>query len=269
MKVVLTVLAGLMLAISIGIIMTRSSTEKVVKRPAAGLSETAPVPEMPVTHTTRREILQPVQAPAAVESVSAPVETQKREAPTPGTMAVGQAVETLLNASSSFQQKQSAWARLRESGKLDEAIKSLEDRAAKDPQAPEVPATLGQAYLQKAGSIQDVREQGILGMKADQTFDLALNLDSENWEARFWKATAMSYWPPQLGKGKEVIENLVELVKQQEVRPPQPQYAQVYALLGEQYQKQGYVDYATQAWKRGITLFPNDETLNNKLAAVK
>ena len=58
-------------------------------------------------------------------------------------------------------------------------------------------------------------------------------------------------------------------MKQQEVRPPQPQYAQVYALLGEQYQKQGYVDYATQAWKRGITLFPNDETLNNKLAAAK
>ena len=269
MKVVLSVLAGLMLAISIGIIMTRSSTGKAVQTPVAELSESAPVPEVPVTRTIRGEMSQPVHSSAVAESVSATAEAQKREALFPGTMAVGQAVETLLNASSSFQQKQSAWVRLRESGKLDEAIKSLEDRATKEPQAPEVPATLGQAYLQKAGSIQDVREQGILGMKADQTFDLALNLDSENWEARFWKATAMSYWPAQLGKGKEVIENLVELVKQQEVRPPQPQYAQVYALLGEQYQKQGYADYATQAWKRGINLFPNDETLSNKLAAAK
>jgi tetratricopeptide (TPR) repeat protein len=184
-------------------------------------------------------------------------------------MAVSQAVEILLDTSSSFQQKQSAWARLGAAGKLDEAIKTLEDRATKEPRAPEIPATLGQAYLHKAGSIQDVREQGILGLKADQTFDLALNLDSENWEARFWKATAMSYWPAQLGKGQEVIDHLVELVKQQEARPPQPQYAQVYALLGEQYQKQGYADYATQAWKRGITLFPDDETLSNKLAAAK
>ena len=126
MKVVLTVLAGLMLAISIGIIMTRSSTGKADQTPAEGLSKTAPVPEVPVTRTTRREISQPVQAPAVVESVSAQVEAQKREAPSPGTMAVGQAVETLLNASSSFQQKQSAWVRLRESGKLDEAIKSLD-----------------------------------------------------------------------------------------------------------------------------------------------
>ena len=184
-------------------------------------------------------------------------------------MAVSQAVDTLLDARSNFQQKQSAWARLSEAGKLDDAIRTLEDRATKENRAPEIPATLGQAYLHKAGSIQDVREQGILGMKADQTFDLALNLDPENWEARFWKATAMSYWPAQLGKGKEVIEHLVELVKQQEAQPPQPQFAQVYALLGEQYQKQGYADYATQAWKRGMTLFPNDETLSNKLAAAK
>ena len=33
----------------------------------------------------------------------------------------------------------------------------------------------GQAFqMQKAGSIQDIREQGILGMKADQVFDIAL-----------------------------------------------------------------------------------------------
>jgi hypothetical protein len=268
-KVALTILAGIMLAISLGIFMTRLSTEKAVQTAAPGVTETALAPQPAAGSTARKGITQTVQTSPVAEAVSAPVEPQKREAPTPGTMAVSQAVETLLSASSSFQQKQSAWARLREAGKLDEAIKTLEDRASKEPQAPEIPATLGQAYLHKAGSIQDVREQGILGLKADQTFDLALNLDSENWEARFWKATAMSYWPAQLGKGKEVIDHLVELVKQQEARPPQPQYAQVYALLGEQYQKQGYADYATQAWKRGIALFPDDDTLSNKLAAAK
>ena len=77
--------------------------------------------------------------------------------------------------------------------------------------------------MQKCGTIQDVREQGILAMQADKVFDTALSMDSFNWEARFTKAVAMSYWPPQLGKGKEVIEQYLELVKQQEVRPPEPQ----------------------------------------------
>lgn len=268
MKATLAILAGLAVAIGLGIFMTRSSTGKV-PAPAVVNTEVTRVLQPQESHVTREKIEATTQAAPAVESSSSPVETQKRAAPTPGTMAVSQAVETLLNGNSSAQQKQSAWARLRDAGKLDEAIRTLEERASKESGTPEIPATLGQAYLHKAGSIQDVREQGILGMKADQTFDLALNLDPENWEARFWKATAMSYWPAQLGKGKEVIEHLVELVKQQEARPPQPQFAQVYALLGEQYQKQGYEDYATQAWKRGITLFPADETLSNKLAAGK
>jgi hypothetical protein len=269
MKITLTVLAGLILAISLGMFVTRSSTGKAVQTPVVGSTETTPLPQIPVARTAQREIEQAVQPPAVTETISATVEVQKRETSSPGTMAVSQALDTLLDPKSNFQQKQATWAQLRETGKFDEAIKTLEDRAAKDSKAPEIPATLGQAYLHKAGSIQDVREQGILGMKADQTFDLALNLDSENWEARFWKATAMSYWPAQLGKGKEVIEHLVELVKQQEVQPPQPQFAQVYVLLGEQYQKQGYTDYATQAWKRGMNLFPNDETLSNKLTAAK
>ena len=60
---------------------------------------------------------------------------------------------------------------------VDQAISELEQSATAQPNLAEYPAALGQAYLQKAGSIQDVREQGILGMKADQSFDAALALD--------------------------------------------------------------------------------------------
>jgi tetratricopeptide (TPR) repeat protein len=129
----------------------------------------------------------------------------------------------------------------------------------------EVPAALGLAYLQKAGSIDDMREQGILGMKADQTFDAALNLDAGNWDARFWKAKAMSYWPSELGKRKEVIEHCLELLKQQEVLPPQEQFAQTYVLLGEQYQAEGQPEQASEAWRRGLGLFPSSGMLREKL----
>jgi len=92
-----------------------------------------------------------------------------------------------------------------------------------------------------------------------------LQLDPSNWEAGFWKATAMSYWPPQLGKGQEVVERFAELIKQQENQPTQPQFAQTYVLLGEQYQKQGYPDYARQIWERGSGFFPNNSQLQQKL----
>ncbi len=177
-----------------------------------------------------------------------------------------QALSTLVSVQAGFAQKQAAWQQLRETGMLDHAIADLEQRSASDPATAEYPAVLGQAYLQKAGTVTDVREQGILGMKADQSFDAALNLDPSNWEAGFWKAAALSYWPPQLGKSTEVMERFVALIKLQENQQPQPQFAQTYVMLGDQYHKQGYPEQAAQIWQRGATLFPNDATLAQKLS---
>jgi tetratricopeptide (TPR) repeat protein len=174
-------------------------------------------------------------------------------------------MQTLLSPQSTFDEKQGAWQQLKDSGKMDLALNELEQRTASNPNLAEYPATLGQGYLQKAATLKDIREQGILGMKADQSFDTALSLDPSNWEAGFWKATAMSYWPPQLNKGQEVLERFADLIKLQETQPSQPQFSQTYVLLGEQYQKQGYADYARQIWQRGSAMFPNDARLLEKL----
>jgi tetratricopeptide (TPR) repeat protein len=173
-------------------------------------------------------------------------------------------VDRLSSSETAFETKQAVWQQLKHTGKLDDAIRDLEQRAVASPKDANLPATLGQAYLQKAGSIQDVREQGILGMKADATFEAALEADPENWDARYWKTLAMSYWPTQLGKGPEVIENFLGLIKKQEMQSPQPHYAQTYVVLGEQYEKYGHADYAREVWKRGATLFPNDPALRQK-----
>jgi tetratricopeptide (TPR) repeat protein len=180
---------------------------------------------------------------------------------------VQSAVQTIVSPQSTFEQKQIAWGRLRDSGKLDNAISELEQGFKANPSSAEYPAALGLAYLQKAGTIQDIREQGVLGLKADQTFEAALNNDSNNWEARFWKTTAMSYWPPQLNKGKEVIDEYLELIKQQETQAPQPHFAQTYALLGDQYEKQGQKELATEIWQRGISLYPGDSGLRKKTSS--
>jgi len=185
------------------------------------------------------------------------------------TPVVTRCLDTLLSKQSTFQQRQVAWGKLRDAGHLDQTISTLERRAASDNTNGDIPATLGQAYLQKAGTLQDIREQGILGMKADQSFDTALELDPANWDARFWKATAMSYWPPQLGKGPELIEHCLELIRIQEARQPQPEFAQTYILLGDQYQKEGHSDYAEEIWNRGLALYPDSDALRQKSAAKK
>jgi tetratricopeptide (TPR) repeat protein len=180
---------------------------------------------------------------------------------------LSQLVDTLVSPQATYAQKQEAWKQLRQTGKLDQAIAELEQRMANDPRTAEYPAALGQAYLQKCATIQDVREQGILAMQADKVFDTALSLDPANWEARFTKAVALSYWPANLNKGDEVIQHFLTLEQQQEAVAPQPQFAQTYVWLGDQYQKAGRSDDARAAWQRGAALFPNDEKLQGKLAA--
>jgi len=182
---------------------------------------------------------------------------------------VGQAqnIDTLVSRQATFEEKQAVWKRLKERGQLDQAIGELEQRLASNAQAPEVSAALGQAYMKKCAQIQDVREQALFAMKADQTLETALNLDPSNWEARFTKTVGMSYWPAELNKGKEVIQEFSKLIEQQESQPPQPHFARSYTWLGEQYRKAGHPDYAAQVWQRGAALFPSDADLRAKLAA--
>jgi tetratricopeptide (TPR) repeat protein len=179
---------------------------------------------------------------------------------------LNRAVDLLVSPLASMAEKGETWRQLRDAGKLDQVIAELEQRTASDPKTAAYPAALGQAYLQKCGTIKDVREQGILAMQADKLFDTALNLDPGNWEARFTKAVAMSYWPPMLNKGEEVIQHFQTLIQQQEALPPQPHFAETYAWLGDQYQKAGRTDDARAIWQRGATLFPDNENLRKKLA---
>ncbi len=201
------------------------------------------------------------------KTVSAPpVAEAKPKTPRSEPPLVRQAVDTLVSPQSSFAQRQAALEQLRKSGKLDQAISDLEQRVADDPRSAECPAALGRAYLQKCGTLQDVREQGILAMKADQAFDAALNLDANNWEARFTKAVAMSYWPTQMDRGTEVMQHFSTLIEQQEAQSPQPQFAQSYVWLGKEYAKYGHTKEAGDIWQRGAALFPQDQELRSKLS---
>lgn len=181
--------------------------------------------------------------------------------------AVKEAVETLASPTSTFEEKQTAWHAFPDTNRLTHAITELERMTRDESASAQCHAALGQAYLRKCGMIQDVREQGILAMQADKVFDTALELDPSNWDARFTKAVAMSYWPEQLNRRDEVVEQFCTLIEQQETQPQQPHFAMSYLQLGQQYQQAGYPDLAQQVWQRGAALFPGNEDLRTKLAA--
>jgi hypothetical protein len=241
-----------------------TSTETATETPA----QTATVPDNP----------QPTEngaPPVAQTELSAVTVERPRGANVAGGEAepaldgvnVNRTVDLLVSPLVTVGQKRETWHQLRQSGQLERVITELEQRLAQDPRAAAYPAELGQAYLQKCATLDDMREKGILAMQADKLFETALNLDPGNWEARFTKAMAMSYWPPILNKGEEVIQQFQTLIQQQEAEAPQPHFADTYAWLGDQYQKTGRGDDARAVWQRGAALFPEDSNLRKKLAA--
>ena len=182
-------------------------------------------------------------------------------------LAFKQSMDVLLSPASTHEQRQAAWKQLMDSGQLDQAIAQFQQLMAANPQSAQYPGDLGEAYLKKCSQTDDVRQQGIMALNADQLFDTALNLDPSDWEARFTKAVAMSYWPASLNKGQDVVNNFLTLIQQQQSQPTETQFALPYLRLGDYYQKAGDNPSALNAWQQGASLFPANDDLKSRLAS--
>jgi cytochrome c-type biogenesis protein CcmH/NrfG len=259
---------GALIGLAVGLNRSKSyavsAPAKVTDSNTGPVTENSPAVEpapatQPVRSNRAAAVANPgVSRPAAAPAVADPSATKAA--------LFSQHIDTLVSSQVSFGQKQAVWKELQESGQLDEAVTELEHRVAADPQSVEAASALGQAYYKKAGGTEDVRDRAIFAMRADQMLDTALKLDPANWESRFVKAVGMSYWPPELNKSKEVIDQFQSLIQQQESQTPQPQFARTYLRLGDEYKKAGNTESAMQIWQRGAALFPNSSELKSKLA---
>jgi tetratricopeptide (TPR) repeat protein len=154
---------------------------------------------------------------------------------------------------------------LRDAGRIDEFLAWIEDMAAKDPQDPQLQVALGVAYLQKLFDAGATPEAGQLATQADQAFDRALELDPNNWDARFTKAVALSNWPAFLGKQPEAISQFETLIAQQELAAPSPGHARTYLYLGNMYVQTGEKAKAIEVWRNGLARYPDDADLREQL----
>ena len=145
----------------------------------------------------------------------------------------------------------------------------LKQRMADNPNNAQLPTTLGEAQLNQLRALKDSggdqNDLGILAMQADQSFNAALKIDPQNWEANFVKAASMYYWPADEKRDADVVQRLSGLIDQQETMTPNPAFVQTYVVLGNQYEKLGQHDKAAATWQLGLTKFPNDPALLKKI----
>jgi tetratricopeptide (TPR) repeat protein len=158
------------------------------------------------------------------------------------------------------------WSKARAAGLSDELIALFEQRAEENPGDADAQAEVGFAYLAKIDEVTDGPAKGMWGMKADEAFDRALEINPDHWDARFTKAISLSFWPPIFGKQAEAIENFEILVERQASLPKSPDHAQTYLLLGNLYQQTGEHEKAAAMWANGAALFPDDAELAARIA---
>ena len=261
--------AAVSLGVGIGFHFAGTKAQKSTQAEPAAEQTIAPATNTPAPNTevakpavTPRQSLPRTNRTAVAEVIPNPVPIPNFE----DAAVFKQILDSLVSPQTAYADKQAMWKQLKDSGRLNQVISALEQKTTDGSGSADSAATLGQAYLKKCATTDDVRQQGIFAMRADEVFDTALGQDSSNWDARFYKAVSLSYWPAQMNKSQEVIDNFQTLIQQQETHSPQPQYALPYLWLGDQYQKAGSADLAAQTWQRGMALFPENAELKNRIA---
>jgi hypothetical protein len=238
--------------------------------PPTPIAETAPVQPEPQS----QEVVstpKPLPTPAPVTPAPAPaIVAAPAVADAPAneeTNSIRKTVDALLTARTG---KHALFQQLNKD-QLEAVIAELQQRAKANPNDPEIPTTLGEAQLNLVRTLHeagnaDQDQMGILAMQADQSFNAALKLDPQNWEAQFVKASTMFYWPANEARDNDAAQTLAHLIDQQETMPTHPEFVQTYLALGNQYQKMGKLNEAMATWHLGLQKFPGNPALVKKIS---
>lgn len=198
----------------------------------------------------------PMEASAVAEERGSAKARPSAEALILAEVPIQELVRALSNEGLTNFERQELFQQLRESGRIDEYVAAIEKLAAEDPENAELQVSLGLAYLQKLFGVGHSPEAGPLAFKSDAAFDRALELDENNWSARFTKAVSLSNWPAFLGRGPEAIDHFEILVEQQAAMPLRDDFALTYLFLGNMHKASGDTEKALAVWRSGLTLFP-------------
>jgi tetratricopeptide (TPR) repeat protein len=249
-------------------------------KPASAATPPTQVAEQSPPASIPRQAAIPVSTPtqAVSQTASAPEQTATATGSATNeavgdssTNTIHKLARALLTAKSA-EEKRALFDQLRKDNELEAVIADLKQQATDNPNNPEIPTTLGEAELNQIRALSEsgtasTDQMGILAMQADQAFDAALKIDPNNWEAQYVKSASMYYWPSSQQTDNQEVQQLTHLIDQQESMPSNPEFAQTYLLLGNEYQKLGQQDKALATWQLGAQEFPNNSDLQKKVAS--
>jgi tetratricopeptide (TPR) repeat protein len=202
---------------------------------------------------------------ASNETVDTEADPTRREAEAEARLQ--EALETFFDPDVPPNEKQGKWTELAKAGLLDNVVAVLEENVEENADDPEAHAQLGHAYTQKIFTVSEV-EKMRWAMQAHWSYDEAIQLDDHHWEARFSKAVSYSFAPPIFGLQPKAIEHFEVLRTQQVEQAPQKRFADTYELLGNMYQNSGNRTKAVEVWRQGANLYPDDNSLRDKVRAL-
>jgi tetratricopeptide (TPR) repeat protein len=149
--------------------------------------------------------------------------------------------------------------------RFDATVDRLRKEIEKDPKNAELHVALATALLSRIASMAPSPQQGMLWMEASASYDKAIELEPNHWQARYGKAFGTSMAPEFVGMRPEAIRQFEELVAIQETQALAPEHAQVYYRLGTLYKDAGNPAKAREIWAKGRKLFPDNVSMKEAM----
>jgi len=154
--------------------------------------------------------------------------------------------------------------------RIGEVISLLEAEVGKDPQNAELRVALATAYVGRlTNDTAPGPQQGLVWAQAERSYDAAIKLVPDHWQARFGKAFGTSMIPAFLGRRPDAIRQFEELMEIQERQPPTEDQAQTYFRLGDLYKEAGNMEKAKSIWERGRKLHPENKELREAIETLE
>ena len=150
-------------------------------------------------------------------------------------------------------------------GQYDRALDFFKQLVASNPTAANAHLNYGFGYVDKipaAGSITQV----ILANNALTQFTRSLEL-RPSWIGYYTRGNSYLFWPKIFGRTKLGIADLEEAMKIQKAEAKRSYHVRTYIALGDGYFKMDDVARATAIWKEGLSLFPGNEALKQRVVA--
>jgi tetratricopeptide (TPR) repeat protein len=204
--------------------------------------------------------------PASAPAKEAPEEAALEEKPEGGPDSEFRSLmDKVMDGTATADEQTRFWKLARETDMAEQLIGDFEKKVEESPKDTDSRMNLAQAYIAKLLSIPGGPEQGVWAMKAENQWREVIKLDENHWEANYSIGESWNWYPEQLGKTPDAINQFEKVRKIQEGLSPQDEHAKTYLRLSQLYNRQNNTKKSREALKAGLERHPGDEQLTKAL----